>query len=117
MAPMLPPHTEPHHSAAPPPDPLACRLVTGSRTRGASVSADDAPWPELARGRSSSGYDLGDGRVLRRNAGADAAWEAGVLAHAQRRRVRVPPVYEAPGHDLVMERIEGPPSLPEPLAH
>ena len=81
------------------------------------MSADDAPWPELARGRSSSVYELADGRVLRRNAGSDAAWEAEVMAHARRHGVRVPTVFEAHGHDLVMERIEGPTLLTELLDH
>ena len=75
------------------------------------------PGPELARGRASAVYDLGDGRVLRRNPGSDPAREAAIMAHAGRYGIRVPLVHEARGHDLVMDRIEGPTMLADLIAH
>ena len=81
------------------------------------MTATESPWPELARGRASAVYDLGDGRVLRRNPGSDPVREATIMEHARRHGIGVPSVHEAHGHDLVMELVAGPTLLEEILAH
>lgn len=78
-----------------------------------------APARELARGRTSVVYDLGDGTVLRRciDPSADVSAEATVMTHAHRHGVPVPRVVHASGPDLVMELVEGPTMLEDLLAH
>lgn len=74
---------------------------------------------ELARGRGSVVYDLGDGRVLRRclDPAADVTGEAATMAHARRHGVPVPAVHDAAGPDLVMDHVAGPSMLHDLLAH
>jgi len=68
--------------------------------------------PKLAAGRDADIYDLGDGRVLRRNRKGDAAdREAEILRHARAHGYPAPIVYENRGPDLVMERLTGPTML------
>jgi aminoglycoside phosphotransferase (APT) family kinase protein len=65
----------------------------------------------LAQGRDCDIYDLGDGTVLRRSRKAyDQTGEARVLRYTAGHGYPVPAVIELrdDGHDLVMEKIEGP---------
>lgn len=64
---------------------------------------------EIARGRASVVYDLGDGTVLRRclDAEADVAYEAKVMEHAHAHGVPTPRVFAADGRDMRMERLHG----------
>ncbi|MCA0218417.1 MAG: aminoglycoside phosphotransferase family protein [Actinobacteria bacterium] len=73
---------------------------------------------EIARGRASVVYDLGDGTVLRRclDAGADVAYEAEVMEHAHAHGVPTPRVFAADGTDMRMERLRGVTMLQD-LAH
>lgn len=77
------------------------------------------PPREVACGRASVVFDLGDGTVLRRclDPGADVSGEAAVMAHARRHGVPTPQVVKASGPDLVMEHVAGPTMLADALAH
>lgn len=77
-----------------------------------------APAPELARGRTSVVYDLGDGTVLRRclDPRADVRAEAIVMEHARAHGVPTPAVLDVAGPDLVMERVPGPTMLNDLMA-
>ncbi len=67
-----------------------------------------APGPLIGRGRAADVYDIGDGRVLRRNrSGAPTALEAAVMVHLHTCGYPVPRVLDASGPDLVMERVDG----------
>jgi aminoglycoside phosphotransferase (APT) family kinase protein len=69
------------------------------------------PGELLASGRAADVFDAGPGRVLRRyreGEGGNTASEAAVMEHARRHGYPVPEVYESNGHDLVMERVDGP---------
>lgn len=74
------------------------------------MSADQSPdpGPLIGRGRAADVYDIGDGRVLRRNRdGASTVLEAAVMQHLSAHEYPVPQVYEADGPDLIMERVHG----------
>ena len=73
---------------------------------------DTAPGPLLGSGRAADVYDIGGGRVLRRNRnGASTAREAAVMGHVHAHGYPVPEVFDAEAGDLVMERLEGPTML------
>jgi aminoglycoside phosphotransferase (APT) family kinase protein len=70
--------------------------------------------PKLAAGRDADVFDLGNGRVLRRNRrGESAEREAQIIRHARASGYPAPAVYEQRGPDLVMERLSGPTMLEE----
>lgn len=76
-----------------------------------------APGRKLAAGRDADVFELGAGRVLRRNRrGTSQELEAAVLRYAWERRFPVPAVYGCDGPNLVMERVDGPTMLDD-LAH
>ena len=67
--------------------------------------AGDDPGPLIGSGRAADVYDIGDGRVLRRNrTGAGTEREAAVMRHLWRHGYPVPEVHHADGADLVMDR-------------
>lgn len=74
---------------------------------------------EVARGRGSVVYDLGDGRVLRRylGAGSDAAREAAVMEHVYAHGVPTPRVFATEGTDMFMERLHGVTMLQDLIEH
>lgn len=77
-----------------------------------SSSDAPAPGPLLGRGRAADVYDIGGGRVLRRNRnGASTTREAEVMRHVRSHGYPVPEVFDAAGGDLVMERLDGPTML------
>lgn len=74
--------------------------------------AGDDPGPLIGSGRAADVYDLGDGRVLRRNrTGEPTEREAAVMRHLWRHGYPVPQVHDADGADLVMDRVDGPTML------
>lgn len=76
------------------------------------LSDDEQPGPLLGAGRAADVFDIGDGRVLRRNRnGASTETEAAVMTHLHSQRYPVPEVFGAEGPDLIMERIDGPTML------
>jgi aminoglycoside phosphotransferase (APT) family kinase protein len=57
-------------------------------------------------------YDVGGGRVLRRNrSGEPTDREAAVMRHLWRHGYPVPKVHDAEGADIVMDRVDGPTML------
>ncbi len=67
-----------------------------------------APGLLIGQGRAADVYDIGDGRVLRRNrTGAPTAVEAAAMEHVRGHGYPVPRVYDASGPDLVMDCVEG----------
>jgi aminoglycoside phosphotransferase (APT) family kinase protein len=77
--------------------------------------AVEAPGKLLGTGRNADVFDIGGGRVLRRDRdGRDARQvdtEARVMAHARALGVPVPEVFDVSGSDIVMERAAGPTML------
>jgi len=72
------------------------------------MPATDPPGQLLGTGRSADVYAIGEDRVLRRyRVPIDAAAEARLMRHLAAAGFPVPTVYEAAGHDLVMERLDG----------
>jgi aminoglycoside phosphotransferase (APT) family kinase protein len=70
------------------------------------------PGPLVGSGRAADVFDIGGGRVLRRNRdGSSTEREAEVMQYLHARGYPVPEVYEASGGDLVMERVVGPTML------
>ena len=70
--------------------------------------ADDAPGPLIGRGRAADVFDLGGGRVLRRNRdGSPVEQQAEVMRYLHGLGYPVPEVHESDGADLVMERVTG----------
>lgn len=66
----------------------------------------------IGSGRAADVFDLGGGRVLRRNRdGSSAELEAVVMRHLGDHGFPVPEVFDWDGADLVMERIAGPTML------
>ncbi len=66
----------------------------------------------LASGREADVFDIGDGRVLRRNRdGRDVEREAEVMIRLAAQGFPVPAVHHAAGRDLVMGRVDGPSML------
>jgi tRNA A-37 threonylcarbamoyl transferase component Bud32 len=66
----------------------------------------------LASGREADVFDIGDGRVLRRNRDdRDVEREAEVMIRLAAQGFPVPAVHHAAGRDLVMERVDGPSML------
>jgi aminoglycoside phosphotransferase (APT) family kinase protein len=72
----------------------------------------DDPGPLIGKGRAADVYDIGGGRVLRRNrSGAPTDREAAVMQHLWRHGYPVPQVHDADGADIVMDRVDGPTML------
>jgi aminoglycoside phosphotransferase (APT) family kinase protein len=94
------------------------RCVSTRLADAVPVGRRGVPAREVARGRASVVFDLGDGTVLRRclDPGADVSGEAAVMAHARRHGVPTPRVLEASGPDLVMEHVAGPTMLSDLFA-
>jgi len=66
----------------------------------------------LGKGRAADVYDIGSGRVLRRNRdGTSTELEAKVMRYVHSQGFPVPEVFDADGGDLVMERLDGPTML------
>jgi aminoglycoside phosphotransferase (APT) family kinase protein len=73
------------------------------------VTGRPAPGPLLASGRAADVYDVGGGRVLRRDRqGRDVAHEVLGQVHAATHGVPVPEVHDVDGPDVVMARVDGP---------
>lgn len=74
---------------------------------------DLEPGPKLASGRDANVFDLGNGRVLRRNTERSKAseYEAELMRYVGEWGYPVPAVYEVSGPDMVMERVNGPTML------
>ena len=70
---------------------------------------DIEPGPKLASGRDADVYDLGNGRVLRRNRDSikTSEYEAEVMRYACAWDYPVPAVYDVRGPDMVMDRVVG----------
>ncbi|MEQ8842122.1 MAG: phosphotransferase [Acidimicrobiales bacterium] len=74
--------------------------------------AGAAPGRLIGQGRAADVYDIGGGRVLRRNRnGASTELEARVMRHVHALGFPVPEVHDAADGDLVMERLDGPTML------
>jgi aminoglycoside phosphotransferase (APT) family kinase protein len=70
------------------------------------------PGPLIGKGRAADVFDVGGGRVLRRNRdGASTETEAALMRYLHRRDYPVPEVFDADGGDLMMERLDGPTML------
>ena len=70
------------------------------------------PGPLIGSGRAADIYDIGDGRVLRRNRnGESTALEAAAMRHLFTHDYPVPEIHDADGADLIMERVDGPTML------
>ena len=68
----------------------------------------DRPGPLIGRGRAADVFDLGGGRVLRRNRdGSSTEREAAAMRYLHEQGYPVPAVHDSSGPDLVMERIVG----------
>ena len=77
-----------------------------------STPNDPTPGPLVGQGRAADVYDIGNGRVLRRNRnGASSQREAEVMRHVRSHGYPVPEVFDFDGGDLVMDRLEGPTML------
>ena len=78
-----------------------------------SVGLDIQPGPKLASGRDADIFELGDGRVLRRNRQTtkSSEYEADVMRFVREWGYPVPAVYEVSGPDMVMDRVDGPTML------
>jgi aminoglycoside phosphotransferase (APT) family kinase protein len=75
---------------------------------GVVSQTSDAPGPLIARGRSADVYDIGGGRVLRRQrAGVVAPDEVAAMRVASQHGVPVPAVHAVDGADLVLDRVAG----------
>jgi aminoglycoside phosphotransferase (APT) family kinase protein len=74
---------------------------------------DVEPGPKLASGRDADVFDLGDGRVLRRNRvrTKSSEYEADVMRFAREWAYPVPAVFAVSGPDMVMDRVDGPTML------
>ena len=74
---------------------------------------DVEPGPKIASGRDADVFDLGNGRVLRRNKvpSKTSEYEAELMRYVADWGYPVPAVYEVSGPDMVMERIAGPTML------
>jgi aminoglycoside phosphotransferase (APT) family kinase protein len=79
---------------------------------GRTTPSDDDPGPLIGTGRAADVFDIGGGRVLRRNrSGAPTDHEATVMQHLWRHDYPVPEVYDADGADIIMDRVDGPTML------
>ena len=76
-----------------------------------AAGLDLLPGPKLASGRDADVFDLGDGRVLRRNKQRTktSEYEADVMRYAREWGYPVPAVYEVSGPDMVLRRTKGSP--------
>jgi aminoglycoside phosphotransferase (APT) family kinase protein len=74
---------------------------------------DLAPGVKLASGRDADVFDLGNGRVLRRNKQRTktSEYEAEVMRYVREWGYPVPAVHEVSGPDMVMDRVDGPTML------
>ena len=74
---------------------------------------DLTPGPKLASGRDADVFDLGKGRVLRRNRQSTKTSEdeAAIMRFVREWGYPVPAVYEVSGPDMVMDRVDGPTML------
>ena len=78
---------------------------------GSRVGGGD-PGPLIGKGRAADVYDIGGGRVLRRNRnGSSTALEAAVMGHLWAHDYPVPEIHDADGADLVMQLVDGPTML------
>ena len=77
------------------------------------LGLDVRPGPKLASGRDADVFDLGNGRVLRRNKERTKAskYEARLMRYVRKWGYPVPEVYEVSGPDMVMDRVDGPTML------
>ena len=74
--------------------------------------SNDEPGRLIGKGRAADVFDIGRGRVLRRNRdGSSTEREAVLMQHLHALDYPVPEVYESSGADLVMERLDGPTML------
>jgi aminoglycoside phosphotransferase (APT) family kinase protein len=74
--------------------------------------SDRQPGPLIGSGRAADVFDIGGGRVLRRNRdGSSTEREASVMRYLHDRQFPVPEVFDSDGGDLVMERVVGPTML------
>lgn len=84
---------------------------TTPRPREAVPAAglDIDPGPKLASGRDADVFDLGDGRVLRRNrvSSKSSELEAEIMRFVRTHGYPVPAVYAVSGPDMVMDRVDG----------
>lgn len=72
------------------------------------MMATGDPGPIIGKGRAADVFDIGAGRVLRRNRdGSATELEAAAMQYLSRQGYPVPRVYDSDGADLVMERIHG----------
>lgn len=80
---------------------------------GSVSGLDLTPGPKLASGRDADVFDLGNGRVLRRNrlSTKNSEYEAEVMRFVHGWGYPVPAVYEVSGPDMVMDRVDGPTML------
>lgn len=80
---------------------------------GPSAGLAIEPGPKLASGRDADVFDLGNGRVLRRNRQPDktSEYEADVMRLVRAWDYPVPAVYDVSGPDMVLDRIHGPTML------
>lgn len=81
------------------------------RTRG--LGLDVRPGPKLASGRDADVFDLGNGRVLRRNKerAKTSEYEARLMRYVGEWGYPIPAVHEVSGPDMVMDRVDGPTML------
>ena len=77
------------------------------------VGLNVTPGPKLASGRDADVFDLGNGRVLRRNKvrSKTSEYEAELMRFVEDWGYPVPRVYEVSGPDMVMDRVDGPTML------
>jgi aminoglycoside phosphotransferase (APT) family kinase protein len=83
--------------------------MPGDPKRGLDVE----PGPKLASGRDADVFDLGNGRVVRRNRVREktSEYEAEVMRFVREWDYPVPAVYAVSGPDMVMDRVDGPTML------
>ena len=77
------------------------------------MGLDLTPGPKLASGRDADVFDLGNGRVLRRNRDRTktSEFEAEIMRFVRAWGYPVPAVYDVSGPDMVMDRVDGPTML------
>src|SRR3954471_22034700 len=88
-----------------------CDLAMGESA--GEVGLDIEYGRKLASGRDADVFDLGNGRVLRRNTvrTKTSEFEADLMRYVGEWGYPVPAVYEVSGPDMVMDRVDGPTML------
>lgn len=82
-------------------------VLSGNGVQSSMMATGD-PGPIIGKGRAADVFDIGAGRVLRRNRdGSATELEAAAMQYLSRQGYPVPTVYDSDGADLVMERIHG----------